>query len=219
MGKDTLITRHKKLFLLLGVIESCSILIMAIALLFLPLASFNLTKLDSTKVSFNFFKLIETNPLIVVGFFLLCCSIIPTTISKTFIQKDTWKEKLNIMTILTIVAFVLFVIGTVVFYSSIMEYTEPNTNTIIILEKEVGAYLFWVGLISIAIGAYELVCLKLIKSEKYTEEQLFGRDNAQIETITTQSLEDKLNELSRLKQSGIITQDEYAQKKKELLDL
>lgn len=179
--KNTLFSRHKKFLLTFNLIELFFYLLMIIGLLFLPLASYNPSYFDSTKITFKFFDLIKTNSGVLWGAFLVFISTILCASNITsFYNKENWKEKSNIALILSIASVLLSIIGISVLFVSCSEYTVQSSGyftkeTTYFLDAEIGLFLAFCGIISNIISLAIAICVKLVAIGKLDEDKVFGK--------------------------------------------
>lgn len=87
------------------------------------------------------------------------------------------------------------------------------------LKMEVGFYLFCVGMILFACSAsFFCLLLKNLAKDRISLQTLSLSQNTTDKNNTpNQTLSDKLTELQKLKEQNILTEEEYSEKKEELL--
>ena len=147
---------------------------------------------------------------------------ISQTSQRRVLKNVGWREKSGRFTVYSVLAIVLCVASICAVSVLCMnnpESTEGLEETAIGVKCtfEAGFYLYAIGL-SVYVVAYNYICtmLRLLAAGRIGESAIFlsgGGNAAQTRTLT-----EKLNELQTLRESGMIGDEEFEQKRRQLLD-
>lgn len=175
MNSNTLYERNEKWFTTARWISSGCALVYLIAILFLPIASANPTKIDSLKITFTLFDLCEEHISLSIGFVIMTLSLLSDTVVMKHIKNDNWEKKLGLLFFVSICGLLLFVIGMMVFDVGSIEY-QVTKSISLYLEPEIGSYLLWFGLVPSATTFTKVYCLKKIKNGESESKVFWGKD-------------------------------------------
>ena len=191
--------------------------ILIIVGLICPMCSYNPTKLDITKVSVYINEL----PLyVLIGVAIVAIVFLLPLITVVLIAKDEWRTKTKKYIFISAVSIVLSIIAVGIFAVACTFY-EPESFSLE-PDLDVGYYLISIGTMWMsAMFLWFCIELKRVADEKIKLEDLVvikNKNGEQHETAKNTTLTQKLEELKNLKDNGMITDNEYEEKKKELME-
>lgn len=164
MENDTLYSRHRKFFMWFSIVSVFGMILCLISMLFLPLGK---TRIFVENYSFS--KLFGDKPILGLFSFLCIISFLPTALINIFAQKDTWNGKSTLLLTLSTICALVFIVSAICFSEMALEYQD------IVLERAVGSYLLWFGLVTHFANIIESSFLWELEKGKKTEDQLFGK--------------------------------------------
>ena len=181
-----------------------------------PMCSYNPTVIDEFKRTVSYADL---SYIIILSSLCLCGAIVFMALTFFSISKCNWREKTKKTITFAVISAILTFIGFLVVTFACVFYEIPEADFAgLEIDMESGFYLLAIGcaLMMIFTLVFALV-LNNLANGKMTMENiiLFKTSPKEVKQIDT--LTDKLNELQKLKESGIISDDEYTVKKEELL--
>lgn len=208
-------------------IVQCVFALLAVIGFLCPLFSYNLTKLDALKETVSLMDV----PVAIVGLVFLVVAIVLTMVTVTLFQKAivggtqaALAKKLTGIAVGVGVSVLLSIVAVCVAY---VLYDVPSSeHAYIELDFEAGFYLFIIGsaLFFLLDLLYMAVARNLL-SGKIGREQLLlfkKKENEEAEKSECgkkeRTLEEKLTELKRLRDAGILSEEEFEAKKRELLN-
>lgn len=203
-----------------GIISFVSILGMILSLIgvFCPICSYNPTSIDELKQTVSFFDL---SFVATIGLLFLVVAFAMAVYVVSTLSKKDWRNHTKRYTVCAVLA-VLFVLASVVCLTVACVFYRIPQKELDYLEtkEEAGYYLFLIGgvLFSVTFLIYCFV-LKNIARGKIQLEQIAVGKKMQNEksNIAENTLSEKLTELQKMKEEGLITDEEYKYKKEELL--
>ncbi len=203
---------------ILWTVTVAGMLLTAIAL-FCPFCSYNPTVIDDLKRTVGLFDLsLLTVPALLcwVGALATCLLCVQS------LSKSNWREKPKKYAIFPVLVFIFLIVSTILLAVACIFYEIPENSFVGLETKpEAGFYLFAVGSL-IAAAAFLIFCLGLknLACGKISPENIAlgkqknnGRESQQSEP----NLQKKLEELQTLKESGLITEQEFYEKREDLL--
>ncbi len=216
--KDTLFTRHKNFFMLTSGISGIMGVIVLLCFV-LPFVSYNPTVFETTKQEIS---LIDFWSQSFSSFLWAIMAAVGGSLTGTvimrYVKNDKWKEKFKIIFYVLIISMGLIIIGFIGLDLSTYEYYVEETDKIYSTEKSVGFILFIVvSIIDYLVSVVEIWILYQLKTGKIDEDEFFSKLKKG-NNDTKGSLQNKLEELSKLREQGLISNEEYEEKKKVLLE-
>jgi len=201
-------------------ILQCVVALLAVIGFLCPLFSYNETKIDALKETVS----LTDVPIAIGGLAFLFIAIVLTMLIVMVFQRaisQGTQAKLNTK----LIGFTVG-IGVSLFLSVIMVcvayilYDVPSSDYVE-LDFAAGFYLFVIGsavyfLLNLLFTA---VARNVLNGKTKREQVLFGTKKGNTNNQTKErTTEEKLNELKRLRDTGVLTEEEFETKKKELLD-
>ena len=199
--------------------------------LMIPFCSYNPTILDETKRKVSFTDLSSIKW---ISIFLLLSSMVIIMLNlfafaKNFKNDTDWRKRSGRRIVLAIVVVILLCAAAAITPDLCDSYEIPEDRfSGLKIEWETGLYLYIFGIALLAAGyltfavGLRLLATGKIKFERFANVKKIKVDsNSAVASAATEtapvSLTAKLNELQKLKDDGIITEEEYSAKKEELL--
>ena len=207
---------HKSLTGLINYVGILGILLIVIGL-FCPFCSYNPSILDETK---RMVKYTDLSYLIIASSLLLVAAIVIYFCVINTLSKSEWRSKTKRYLVLPVLTLVLVIVSIAIVSYACIFYRIPESKfDYLETEMEAGFYLFVIGglLFSLAFLFFSLA-LRNLASGKTTIEKISINKNSQEKNNSENStLTEKLEELQKLRDSNLITEEEYQLKKEEIL--
>lgn len=192
-------------------------LLLAIIGLFCPFVSYNPTVFDETSRTVSLFGLSWPG---VLAALLFAGEAVCLFVSVMLLVQAEWRSKQKTFTLLQVCS-VLCAVACVIFSCVAYLLYEIPEEEFSYLELQIGAgmYLMLIGAVGAAAASLGFFFLlkKIIQKGLPADAFRLGGKAAEPEKSANASLEKKLRELASLRDQGLIGEDEYSEKKKELL--
>ena len=190
------------------------LLLMVVSLL-CPFCSYNPTVLDELKRNVKFFDL---SYIVILATTLLIVASILAVLCIMSLSKSDWRAKIKKFTVYPIIAILCVIVAVgIVAYACIFYKIPESKFDYLETQMEIGFYLFTIGSLMFSLAFFVFSFgLKNLANGKTTIEKLTLIKKGQINNEDS-TLTEKLTELQKLKDDGMITDEEYKTKKEDLL--
>lgn len=185
-----------------------------------PFCSYNPTVIDEFKQTVGIFEL---SPLFSIIFLLFwAAALMLCMFCVSSLAKPDWRERAKKYSVYPILS-IIFVLISIIFIAVACVFYEIPEQDFSYLETqtEAGFYLFVIGnvIFSVAFLIFSLALKNLAAGKISMEDITLFKEKSAKETRQTENalLSDKLKELHDLRNSGLITEQEFDDKKEELL--
>lgn len=185
-----------------------------------PFCSYNPTVIDELKKTVGIFEL---SPMFsTVSLLFWASAIVLSTFCVSSLAKPDWRERTRKYSVYPILS-IIFIVVSVIFMSVACVFYEIPEQKFAGLETqtEAGFYLFAIGgvIFSVAFLIFSLALRNLATGKITMENITLFQEKSVMEIRQTDNtlLTDKLKELQELRNSGLITEQEFNDKKEELL--
>lgn len=203
-----------------GIIFYISVIGMILALIgtFCPMCSYNPTIFDESK---RVVKLIDLSFVGIIGLIFFVSAIVIALYVVNSLTKKDWRERKKKYTVCAVLVLIFILLSFTIITIACTFYRIPEQEfDYLEVKEETGYYLYVIGsfIFSLAFFFYCVVLKKIAEGKVELEAIAIGKKkvDGKIDS-TSNSLSEKLLELQKMKDFGIITEDEYYLKKEELL--
>ncbi len=183
---------------------------------FLPMCSYNPTVIDSLKKTVNIFSL---SLLSIPALLLWVAALVLILLANVALTKGTWRTKFNRFMLYPILAFVFLALACILLGVACALYEIPEQEFWgLPIRLEAGFYLFVVGsMLACALCLLFALALMPVAKGQRTLADLALKKDAPAAAQPASTLTEKLNELTALREKGLITAEEYEEKREALL--
>ncbi len=235
MKADSLFSKHKGFYLFVWIISLISSIFLVLGV-FLPLGYYNMTKLNFTKESFTIFKIADFSGKNLPFILFLGLFFLPTLGAEAYIlssiRENNWNENLKKITIFCVIAYICTIFG-FIGYKTNLKLIETSTQYPFDeietpLKFSIGSYFLCISVgLSIITSVLLLTILYTIKKSDKSEDEVmtelfsalpWSKKKEPIKDNSAENLEEKLEELNRLKEKGLLTEEEFNVKKSDTLN-
>lgn len=225
MEKSTELQRLIRTKSYIGIIDmlaTLGVLLIVIGVL-CPICNYNPTVFDETRRDVF---LQDLSYITVIAEVLLVAAIIISFVCcesfiKTYSTGKDWKVKARKYCILAGLVFIFVLISVLIIETQCTSYKIPEESfQDLEIKQSSGFYLIAIGglILAASFAGFSALVYELAKGKVDMDDIIWvNKNNSSKEINTKSSLSDKLNELQTLKETGVITEEEYLSKKEELL--
>lgn len=188
-----------------------------------PICNYNPTVFDETRRDVF---LQDLSYITIIADVLLTAAIIISFVClesfiKTYSLGQNWKVKAKKYCILAGLVFIFVLISVLIIETECNSYKIPEESfQDLEIKQSSGFYLIAVGglILAVSFASFSALVYELAKGKVDIDDIIWGNKINSSKGINTKSsLSDKLNELQTLKETGVITEEEYLSKREEIL--